>query len=255
MSEESAAARRSKIMRLSSGMVPHYEEGAQAPPPVGVDGNEAGLEALTTLLEAESLEKLESAGKYSRAKWKIQIWFKSDRSVHKPITFTLSFWESGKRLHGGGDESAFICRRNPNAPKPVKPPFVAVGRSLFKKEANPDGCDGIIAGDLAVGGYIVCPHCGVRWDTEHIADSLFYRLPVEVAATVISDWFRKLGSDCDFYLKYRPEDVRTKMMAEHYGLQEAMRHKGLLIYSLSRLMRDLAGGASLESRVKTVLLA
>jgi hypothetical protein len=256
MIDQNAAARRSKIGSLSSGAVPHYKRGTKAPAPLGVDGSEAGTEALKSLLAREPVEKLESAGKFSRAKWKLQIWIKSGRSIHKPFTFTLSFWESGKRLHGGGDESAFICRRNPNAPKPVRPPFLAIGHSsTFKKEATADGCDGIIPGENVIGGFAICPDCGIRWDTEHIADSLFYVLPVEVAATVIAQWFRKLDSNCDLYLKYRDEDIRVKMMAQSYGLHEAMRHKGLMIYSLARLMRDLAGEATLESRIKAVLLA
>ncbi len=256
MGHETAAERRSKIMSLSSSAVPHYEEGEAQPAPAGVEGSEAGLEAISHLLESESTEKLEQAGKFSRAKWKLQVWFKSDRSIHKPLTFTLSFWESGKRLHGGGDESAFICRRNPSAPKPARPPFLALGgKSPFPKAANPDGCDGIISGDTVSGGYAMCPHCGIKWDTEHIADSLFYRLPVEVAATVIADWFRKLDSNCDFYLKFRPEDVRTKMMAQSYGLHEAQRLKGLMIYPLAHLIRDMHDGVTLEGRVKAMLLA
>jgi hypothetical protein len=207
------------------------------------------------LIELEPLEKLEKAGKYSRAKWKIQIWIKSGRSISKPLAFSLSFWESGKRLHGGGDESAFVCRRNHNAPKPARPPFLALGFSPFENKASPDGCGGIILGEASVNGFAVCPHCGVRWDTEHIADSIYYNLPVEVAATTIATWFRTLGSDCDLYIKYRDDDIRVKMMAQTYGLAEAIRHKGLMIYSLARLVQDMSAGATLESRVKAVLLA
>ena len=50
-----------------------------------------------------------------KAKHKIQIWFKSDRSLTKPIAFSLSAWQSGLRLHGGGDEMMFICRRHEKA--------------------------------------------------------------------------------------------------------------------------------------------
>jgi len=252
--EETAEQRRSKIMSLSSGATPAHANVPELT--VGdTESEAAGRAVLQELLSKETLDDLEAAGKYSKAHWKLQIWFKSDRSIHKPITFTLTFWESGKRLHGGGDESAFICRRNPNAPKPVRPPFLALGKSPFPKEASVDGCNTIIPGDQAVNGYVICPGCGVRWDTEHIADSLYYVLPVEVASTVIAEWFRKLDSDCDLYLKYRPEDVRAKMMAQTYGLAEAIRNKGLLIYPLRNIMRELAAGATLESRIKAVMLA
>lgn len=246
-----SAAARDKIMSLSSAPMPGEPEDVPASP-----GEEAERSALfQRLLAMESEEMLERARKFSRAKWKIQVWIKSGRSINKPLAFTISFWESGKRLHGGGDESAFICRRGPQAPKPARPPFLAVGKSPFPSEASVDGCDGVIPGELAAGGYVVCPHCGVRWDTEHIGDSLFYRVPVEIAATLITEWFRKLGSSCDIYLKFRDEDIRTKMMARDFGVHTARRLKGMCIYPLLHIIEDTAGGATLESRFKAMLLA
>jgi hypothetical protein len=202
----------------------------------------------------EGRAQLEREKRFSRAKWKMQIWIKSERSIHKPLAFTLSIWESGKRLHGGGDESAFICRRRPSAAKP-KMPFYAARPAGFKREATADGCDGVISGDNAVRNRIVCPHCGLSWDTEQIADALFYRLPVEKAAEVLADWHHELGGDADLYVKYRDEDIRVRMMAEHFGVRKARELKGLTIYPLAHIVRDLAGGASLASRFKALLLA
>lgn len=243
--------RRAKIGSLISEPIPYFEEDKPRP----VKGEEASPELIQRLLHVQSSEDLEKAGKISRAKWKIQIWIKSDRSIHKPLVFSLSFWESGKRLHGGGDESAFVCRRNPGAPMPPKPPFAAIGRSPFKAEATTEGCNGVILGEYAQHGRVVCPHCGVQWDTEHIADSIFYRVPVERAGVIISDWFHKLEDSCDLYIKYRAQDIRTKMMAQHYGLAEAIRLKGLAIYPLAHIMTDAANGTPIEALVKRVLLA
>lgn len=253
MSAQTPEQRRERVMSVSSQAIPTNELEEAAPVR---EGEEAGQDVLKKLLAKETEDDLEKAGKRSRAKWKMQIWIKSDRSVQKPLTFTLSIWESGKRLHGGGDESTFICRRNPNAPKPTAPPFVSIGRSsTFKKPLSVDGCDTIIPGDNAVHGKIVCPGCGIRWDTEHIADSLFYRLPVENAAVVLVSWFRALDSDCDLYVKFRAEDIRVKMQAEAFGIHEAQRRKGLMIFPLRNIIRQTAGGATLESRFKAMLLA
>lgn len=244
--------RRAEIGSLSSQRIDYGEE---EPAPSHLSG-EVAAAALRRLTASETIEQLESAGKYSRAKWKIQVWIKSDRSVHKPLAFTLSFWESGKRLHGGGDESAFICRRRPNTPRPKAPPFLALGgKSPFKKAADPDGCGLVIPGDLASNGNIMCPHCGMKWDTEHIGDSIFYRVPAENAATVIADWFRKLDSDCDIYVKFRAQDVRTKMMALEYGTHIAKQLKGLVIYPLAHIIKETSGGTSVEDRFKALLLA
>lgn len=200
-------------------------------------------------------EELEKQEKFSRSKYKIQIWIKSERSLQKPLTFTLSFYESGKRLHGGGDESMWVCRKKPTAPRPKRPMGVAHRPGTWKNEATPDGCNAMIPGDHAVRGYVVCPSCGVRWDTEHIADALFYRLPVEKAAEVIAQWYRKLGSDCDIYVKYRDQDIRVKMMARTYGIRRARELKGLVIYPNARIIKDCSTGATVESRFKALLLA
>jgi hypothetical protein len=191
--------------------------------------------------------------RFSKSKYKIQIWIKSDRSIHKPLTFSLSLWESGKRLNGGGDESMWICRKKPSAPKP-KAPF-GVATRTFKKEAQPDGCGSPIPGDHAVYGRILCPHCGLSWDTEFIADALFYRVPVEKAAEIITTWYRLLDSSCDIYVKFRPEDVRVKMMAREYGVHHARQHKGMVIYPNANLIKDCINGATVESRIKALLLA
>ena len=191
--------------------------------------------------------------KLSTAKWKIQVWIKSERSITKPLSFTLTLWESGKRLHGGGDETAFICRRKPRAPRP-KMPFVAA-RHTFRNEMTNDGCGEVIPGDQAHHGRIVCPGCGLAWDTEHISDAILYNVPVERAADIIADWYRKLGHDADLYVKYRDQDVRVKMMAQAYGIKRARELKGLTIYPQDSIIRDTSSGATLESRFKALLLA
>lgn len=198
------------------------------------------------------LNDLEQQKKISKATYKIQIWIRSDRSVHKPLAFTLSFWESGKRLHGGGDESMWVCRKKPTAPRPKG---VAYRPEFFKKEPTPEGCDSVIPGDHAVGGFVVCPQCGIRWNTEHIADSLFYRLPVETAARVIADWYHQLGDDCDLYVKFRNEDIRVRMMARTLGIKRAQEMKGLVIYPNANIIQECSGGTTVESRFKALLLS
>jgi len=46
-----------------------------------------------------------------RAKHKIEIHFGQDRSglSHKLCSGALLIWESGKRMHGGGDEKMYWC--------------------------------------------------------------------------------------------------------------------------------------------------
>ena len=204
---------------------------------------------------AKQIEKLaedSAKEKAKKAKYKIQIWFKSDRSDRASIAFSLSFWESGKRMHGGGDEMMFVCRRHADAPAPPKH-VLAAARMV---NSSPNGCGAIIPGDLVQpGGHVVCPNCQMLHAAHDIADAIFYRLPVSKAATVLADWWRKLESNADIYAKYRPSDPRVAQMAKNYDPITARMKKGLTIYPLERILIDTLHGATVESRMKAFILA
>ncbi len=187
-----------------------------------------------------------------KADYKIQIWFKSDRSMHSPIAFTLSFWESGKRMHGGGDEMMFICKRNEDA-KDVTPFEVA---SVSKGKASARGCGSLIPGEMVLpGGLAVCPHCGVKHKSTEIGDSIFYRATIDNAAKILETWWRKLDGNADIYAKYSPTDPRTKMMYQNYNHIVAREKKGLTIYPLKNILKDTSAGASVFSRFKAFITA
>lgn len=198
-------------------------------------------------IEEESRKTAEEMAK--KAKYKIQIWFRSTRSMHKPVAYSLSFWESGKRLHGGGDEMMFICRRHNHAPK-LKPFDVAMA-----KKTTVRGCDGLIPGGLADTGVIVCPHCHVKHKPDQIGDSIFYRTSIDQASVVLANWWRKLDGNADLYAKYSPEDPRSILMARNYDYRTAREKKGLTIYPLQNILKDTLSGATIESRFKAFITA
>lgn len=202
---------------------------------------------LNERIEEEAKKSAEEMAK--RADFKIQIWFRSERSMHKPLAYSLSFWESGKRLHGGGDEMMFICRRHANSPR-LTPFDVAMGP---KKTLR--GCDGLIPGGLADTGVIVCPHCHTKHKPDQIGDSIFYRTTVDQAADILARWWRKLGSRADLYAKYNPNDPRSIMMAQNYDFRTAREKKGLTIYPLQNILKDTLNGATLEGRFKAFITA
>lgn len=186
-----------------------------------------------------------------KGKYKIQILFHSKRSDHNPMTWAISFWESGKRLHGGGDEMMFICRRHSDAKK-IRPPMEAVTSRVV---VTPTGCDGLISGGIAQLGTIVCPTCGSKHETDQIADSLHYHGDANKCAQVLEYWWRKLDCNADLYAKYRSDDPRTMLMAKTYGVWKAKQKKGLTIYPLPRIMADLNAGASALNRFKAFVTA
>jgi len=180
-----------------------------------------------------------------RAKYKIQIVFTTERSTWKPMAYSLSFWESGKRLHGGGDECMFICRRHADAPRLA--PFAAV--QGFKRTPTDQGCGYLIPGD-GPDGLLVCPHCGATHKTTEVGDSIFYRTTAQRCAGILAEWWRKLNCDADIYAKHRDDDPRTQAMAKVFGWQAARLRRGLVIYPLANILKDTAAGAEVEGRFK-----
>jgi len=188
-----------------------------------------------------------------KADYKIQIWFRSDRSMHKPIAYTLSFWESGKRLHGGGDEMMYVCRRHADAPKIA--PFEIANVSRIKNITE-KGCDKLIPGGLLdTSGLVVCPHCGIRHRSDQVGDSIFYRTSIDQAARILVTWWRKMECNADIYAKYSPQDPRTVMMLQNYNPRVAREKKGLTIYPLENILKDTMSGATVESRFKAFITA
>lgn len=187
-----------------------------------------------------------------KADFKIQIWFVSDRNLKGESSFTLSFWESGKRLHGGGDEMMFVCRRHAKAKKLTS---IEVSRPGHKSLTE-RGCDGLIPGSLVqAGGLVVCPHCMTRHKSDQIGDSIFYRTDMDKAAEILAGWWRRLECNSDIYVKYSPTDPRTRLMAQTLGYKKARDLKGLTIYPLMRILADVSAGSSVEARFKALLTA
>lgn len=203
--------------------------------------------ALSERIEAENERR--KAAMDARAKYKMQIWFRSNRSTKKPLEFSLSFWESGKRLHGGGDEALFLCRRNTDAPR------ISLADQMMVRNGR-IGCDSLISGEIAEEtGVVVCPNCYTRHKLTEIGDAIFYRLTVDQAAEKLAWWFRKIGGNADLYAKYCPTDPRVAMMSRHYDARTAQEKKGLTIYPLANLLKDTLAGASLEGRIKAFITA
>lgn len=188
----------------------------------------------------------------ARADYKIQIWFRRNRSLWGLNDYTLSFWESGKRLHGGGDELMRICKRLPGAPKPRRPDVLAVSDM---KAANAGGCGKLIPGGLVSLGRVQCPHCQMLHVSEHIATSIFNRTDMQRASEILAYWWHQLDGRAMLYAKYSPDDPRTLAMADLHGFKMASERKGLTVYTLERIRQDISTGRSIESAFKAFVTA
>lgn len=170
-------------------------------------------------------------------KYKIEVFFGKKRSTWKPFSGVITMFESGNKMHGGGDTLVHIC---PN------------------KE-----CDAIMLDAANIRGLYHCIKCNMRWPMESVYDTIGANLSAQNWAVLILKWYAKLQHDADIYLKYAPDDIRSLAKLE----QERQRHGELLakaeantlratgMYPLERIIADTSGGADLLTKFKAFLLA
>jgi hypothetical protein len=186
-----------------------------------------------------------------KADFKIQAWFRSNRSLNGVSALTVSVWESGKRLHGGGDSLMYICRRLAEAPKPRPLDVLAINPN----KATAKGCGEFLSANIIQGGRVQCPSCGMVHRSEEIATDILYEADMHRASEILARMWRRLGGNADIYVKYSPTDPRTKAMADAHGIHMAREKKGLTIYPLANIIKDTQNGATIENRFYALLTA
>ncbi len=171
--------------------------------------------------------------KTPRAKYKIEIRFFRKRTSRAATPGFMSWWLSGKKLHGGGDEKMYVC---PN-------------------------CNSFILEDGNVSSVHYCHGCGQSYEAEKAIGEIYFNLTMQKWAEVINMWFHKLGGDCDIYLKHSPDDIRAhcerEMLRKAGGdvLNKMRSARGLYIYPLANIIKDLGAGADPVKRFKAFLTA
>ena len=185
--------------------------------------------ALDKLLEAKDL-----------AKYKIELLFGRGFSLHKPSHGGASFWESGNKLHGGGDTIMHMCP----------------GKSLKVND-----CEAFIPDTSHGYGFLVCPRCGRSWNGEQVYGQILARLTIQDWTKLVVKYFKKLEMRADIYVKYHPDDIRSAAALEqgkqHMGeiLQGARKSRRPRIYPLKNIIKDMNAGADLEDRILAFLRA
>lgn len=164
------------------------------------------------------------------AKYKIEITYRETRKLNGPSVCAMTVWESGKRFHGGGDQSMFWCLNPKN---------------------KDEGCGGLIPDDHVRGGMALCPHCKRMINQAFLPVERVGYFSVGPLANEITRVFRHLGSNADVYLKFHSADTAgmTRLRADGKEYREAA------IYTLSRIMQDTVGGADLTKRFEAFLSA
>ena len=200
-----------------------------------------------------------AAARKKQARYKIELMFGSGRTpLGQPNgnPAVISVYESGRRLHGGGDEMAYWCLMRDKGAK-MRTTFVP---SEVSPSGKTVGCGKIITSDFIqqgvqiVGGKqvtrrtAICPHCALQWDASMLTGQICGRWSTgRLAKKLVSLW-ELAGGDADIYLKYHHRDIRYVSMERQHGTEVARKLRGAVIYPLQNIVVDVANGASLENR-------
>lgn len=175
-----------------------------------------------------------------KATYKIEILFGKARSMHRPTPGIVSFWESGSKLHGGGDAKLYICP----------------GKSLGVND-----CQAFIPDDANGSGFHFCLKCGQKWKGEQAIGEYMNNISLQKWAEAILGYYRRLDHDADIYVKHSPEDIRyqaAEAQARAKGiemLEKVRRNRAPYIYTLHAIIKDTSAGADLLGRFYAFLTA
>lgn len=170
-----------------------------------------------------ALDKLLSDNKL--AKYKIELMLGKDWAPSKPSPGILSFWESGKKFHGGGDTIMHIC------PK----------------------CESFIPDEGHGYDQLICGQCGSVWKGEEVYGQIAARLDARGWTQAILKYMHRLHWNADIRIKYHPMDIRSAALREQESqrmgedLERVRSKRAVRIYTLRAMLKDTSAQASLEN--------
>lgn len=194
------------------------------------------------------------------AEYKLQINFGPGRTNRGEFNALMTFWASGKFFHGGGDDQMYVClnrllfadTRNPINPKDSYKVYLGV----LNKKLEGNGCGQMIPSSHIKNGTAFCSTCQKGIIASNLVNMIYFRGTVKDLAVATANIFRLgLSSNADIYCKYDPSDVRYVTMQRDKGSEEAHRLRGLLIYPLGRIIKDLSSGSALDTRFTALFSA
>ncbi len=171
-----------------------------------------------------------------KARFKLEILFTDQRSLHGPVLGMMHFWESGNQLHGGGDTKAFICP--------------ARSRGLGT-------CEAVIV-DLQGIGHLVCPECGTAWKGDEVIGEILAKLPMQKWADLVLYYYVRFGHNADIVIKFPRDGLhRAHELDRGQGevLGSARASRQAYIYTLKSIIKDTSSGADLHTRFLAFLTA
>lgn len=204
------------------------------------------------------VEGIQQHAAEAHARYKIEIQFDKGRTRLGPNVAVIMLWESGKQLHGGGDQLLFWCGNRQ--------------------------CQRAVSAECIEGIWGVCPHCKVRQfmnvddrraafraphelklsaqELEQIPvldTKKYFKLQTRKVASWCAKLWRELDCSADIYLKFHPSDIRYSALHDEGRsidiLERARTTRLPSVYPLRNILRDTASGADLAKRFFAFLTA
>lgn len=175
-----------------------------------------------------------------KGKFKIELFFSRARSLWQPTPGAMSFWESGSKLHGGGDAKIYLCP----------------GKKLGKSD-----CSSFILDAGNASSHLYCNKCRTMWKGEEVIGEHMAVLTMKKWAEVFLYYYVRLEHDADLVIKYSPDDIRTVTMLEQAksmggeALEKVRGKRARGVYPLNRIIKDTSAGADLLGRFHAFLTA
>jgi len=186
----------------------------------------------TKRLDAATQKKIDDAT--IKAKFKIEIKFRGDRKIFGDNSIGWQVYESGKHLHGGGDELVYWC---------------------ISRKTDGQGCGAPIIGSNIIQGVALCTSCHKQINASMLTSNFVIKMTIPKLASETAKLWRKLEGSADIYCKYSREDIRYKIMEQDVGAQKARELQGLFIYPLANIIKDTSAGSPIESRLEAFFKA
>lgn len=207
-----------------------------------------------------SLTDFDPKGQQERAKYKLEVHFGPDRSSlhHKLMAALVTIWESGKRLHGGGDEKMYWCGY-----EDCGLPF-STDNFAYMHAVCPACQRELLLDPYSRQEQIEYLHREGKSSTELekmpivVGEKLMKQTPPAIARFLAKAW-QDLECHADIYLKFHPKDItidKTHMDHRvHDKVELARTKREPLIYPLSRILKDTLAGGNLESHILAMITA
>lgn len=222
--------------------------------PSGLDIQDYSAEADNTVLSGEAQAKYEKLIQQldkedeksdlikSKARFTLEIAFSEKRSMFKPFAGVVVAWSNGGFLHGGGDQAVYFC-----------------GQRIARKDGGSRTCATPLDARLITKGVAVCPSCRRASKPADLVGQVIAKSTFQNWVTLVIRMINHLECNADLRMCAIGDDLRKanelEMQKEHRGdlLTKARQARSWTSYPLSRQIKDLTAGSSLESRIRAFL--